>query len=227
MKRIRLAIVLAAVVIMGSLAFVASRPREPRYEGRTLTEWIGDALNAQVRNVGSPASNLTNDPTWLSANRAVKQMAPEAVPWLLRLLQVKDSSLKRNVARWLDDYPRLRLRLHIRADYDDVLVAVQGLSLLGDDAKAAWPVVLQLAQSPDSSMRLRALWCLGESKLDKQTLMPVLLRLLRDRDSTVQYMTAIYLNTHYPQEAEAAGVYKMFPQLKTKPTEQTDKNKAQ
>ena len=43
MKRIRLICFLVAVIVLGGLAFAIFRAREPRYEGRTLTEWIEGA----------------------------------------------------------------------------------------------------------------------------------------------------------------------------------------
>lgn len=79
MKRLRLIIVLALVLVFGSLAVIIYRAREPRYQGRTLSEWIKQGVSAKV-NFGIEGSstngNLETDPSWQAASHAVKQMAP-------------------------------------------------------------------------------------------------------------------------------------------------------
>ncbi len=204
-RRYIIALSLCALVIIGWLVFAFPRAREPRYRGRTLTEWIGDTLR-------EPTSNVTNSPAWQKSSEAAKHMAPEAVPWLLKLIQARDSRLKQQVAGLFDYVPIVHI--HITRAYETVKIAEQGFALLGEDAKPAWPELIRLTESPDVNIRAHAFECLCESRIDKQALMPVLIRFLRDPYPSLQHYAAIYFVVRCPQEAEAAGVYKKFPWLK-------------
>lgn len=216
MKRRRLIIALVGALLLGALVVVILPSSEPHFQGRTLTRWISEASDAEMH-MANPAL-VTNDARWLSARLALKNTAPDAIPWLLKLLQTKDSRLMQNVEVWLYEIPILHLRL--RNDTDKALIAKDGLRILSEDAKPAWPELIRLSHSPDPEIRIRAFWCLSESKMDKETLMPILIRLVSDPDLNVQKNVALGLDILDPKEAEAAGVYKKFPQLKPISTNQ-------
>src|ERR1700730_7870815 len=95
MKRIRLIGIVVAVILLGGLAIAIYRAREPRYQGRTLSEWIRDgasALNTFRMNPTANPFHPETDPDWQAASHAVKEIGPDAIPFLLKWVEAKDSA---------------------------------------------------------------------------------------------------------------------------------------
>src|SRR5581483_11052027 len=86
MKRLRF-IRIVLVLVLGCLTIAIFRAREPRYQGRTLSEWIkvgDDAYSAFTAHlVGYPYNELEADPGWKASSHAVRQMGTKAIPFLL------------------------------------------------------------------------------------------------------------------------------------------------
>ena len=97
-----------------------------------------------------------------------------------------------------------------------------GFGILGSDAKPAWPALIQWTSSPDFYLRYFAFTCLSKSRPDEATFLPVLLRLIHDPDRNIQEAAARVLHNRFPKDAETAGVYKTFPELKNQPTAQSE-----
>jgi hypothetical protein len=199
MNRLRIVTVLALVVVLGCLAFAFFSDREPRDQGRTLCDWIENA-QPQFYAHGSRETNLV----WQNSRQAVKQMAPGAIPFLLKWIQAKDSPLKTHLTLWLRQHPFL----HLRITDDDQLHkrAMIGFALLENGGKPAWPTLSQWTESPDPERRFWAFDCLIESQADKETLLPVLKRLSHDPDTLIHDYAARQFRQRYPEEASAAGI---------------------
>lgn len=219
-KRRRLIIALVAGVILGCLSGVFFREREPRYQGRTLTEWIeyseNDPNGYQVTSewirdgkLGGAAAHSQ------AASHALKQMASEAIPLLLKWVQVKPSPIESTVAGWLEKVPGLHPQFHSLVAQGK---AFDGFYMLGNDGRPAWPKLIALTYDKDPERRYWAFNCLVYSRPDKETLEPVLLRLIHDPDYTIRQFAAWAFHDGYPEDAEKAGVYKVFPSLKREET---------
>ncbi len=212
MNRLRLIIVLALVVVLSCLFIVIFRAGEPRYQGRTLTEWIkigqiGD-LHYTVAHGGENV-HLETDPLWQQTSHALKQMAPDAIPILLKWTQAKDSMFKKEIVKWSN---QLRFfNFHIKRAVEYRSMAVVGFRLLGDDARPAWPALTRLTADKDSGIRNWAVQCLAASMHDKDALMKILARGIKDPDPGVQYTAKWWFHNLYPTDAEAAGIYKPVP----------------
>src|ERR1700722_1364899 len=141
MKRIRIIVMVVAVMVIGVVAIAIFRDREPRYQERTLTEWIEYDIKKRA-----------SDPEHQAAERAVKQMAPDAIPWLLRWAEKHDSSLKLKVIDFLNKHPAIHL--HLKPAFEYYLIAFDGFQLLGSEAKPAWPMLIQWTSSPDKNRQL-------------------------------------------------------------------------
>src|SRR5581483_3177332 len=188
MKRPRLIrIVLVLVLLLGCLAIAIFRAREPRYQGRTLSEWIkagGEARDKLWMPHMGPTYQPDTDPDWQVASHAVKQMAPDAIPFLLRWAQANDSRLKIRLIEWLDDHPSYPYKVqHAGNRY---LEAQLGFGLLGNEAKPAWPVLIKWTSSTNQQLRFTAFLCLQATKPDKGIFLPVLLRLIHDPSKKIQ-----------------------------------------
>ncbi len=220
-RPIHIVVVLVVVLVLGCMSLAIFRAREPRYQGRTLSEWISDGAGALGTFRAKPNADRFHpetDPDWQVASHAVKQMAPDAIPFLLRWVEAKDPPLKVTVIDWLNHH--LSFHMSARSASGDHDVAQLGFWLLGSESKPAWPVLINWTHSTEPDRRLLAFVCLTASKPDQETLMPVLLRMIHDPNKEVQFTASqvcVYMN---PQAAEASGVYKMFPVLKKPPTYQ-------
>ena len=219
MNRRRFVILL--LVVLGILSFAFFHESEPRYQGRTLTEWI--AYSQEM----NPGAQITSgwvkegedgpwlSPQWQKSSHAVKQMAPDAIPLLLKWVQVNPSPIENKLAGWLEKIPGLHFHF---SSLEAQSRAFQGFCLLRNAAKPAWPKLIALTYDKDPERRWWALNCLVYSRPDKETLEPVLRRLIHDAGTNVhfnvQYFAAWAFHDGYSQDAEAAGVYKMFPKLK-------------
>ncbi len=222
MKRprlIRIILVLVLVVVLGCLSLAIFRAREPRYQGRTLSEWIEEGEKASGKysmlissypQGGPDLHGLEADPDWQRASHAVKHIGYAAVPFLLKWLQADDPPIKKRLIDWLKLHPSLHLRIKSADDYR--AKAGVGLWLIGNPRKAGWPGMF----FPTGTIRERrvgVLILLMQSEPDKETFVPLLLALIHDEDESVRQVAAYKFNNLYPKEAEAAGLYKIFPHL--------------
>lgn len=222
MKQARLIIILFALLVLGFLAFAIFRNREPRYQGRTLTQWIERGASAyhqfwEQHTNSNDWPLLTSDPAFKNASEAVQQMAPQATPLLLKWLRTQDSPVKRKLGAWFENHPRLNV--HIDLDRKSRL-AISGFGLLGKRASPAWPALIYLTRQSDPSIRVIALKCLFNASPEKDQFVPVLRQFIQEPDVETRLLAACMFHYRFPKEAEAAGVYKMFPSVKDYPTEQ-------
>ena len=179
--------------------------RQPGYQDRTLSEWIEDAGDAGDNSAASYA-------TWQASSEALRQMEKEAVPWLLKWAQTEDSKLGKKIVLWINAHPQLHLHYHLAEERrTDALV---GFILLGDRVKEYWPTFVQWTNSKNAMRRWRGLHFLISTNADKQTLLPVLQRLANDPDADLKRDAALALHFQYPHEAEAAGIYKWYPEFR-------------
>jgi hypothetical protein len=189
MKRVRVILILAAVTIVAA-GFMLQH-REPRYKGRTLSEWLASA--------GSDRQAATD---------AVRRIGTNAIPWLLNWSVMKDSKFKERIVNGMRDrgfIPRMKLDFQYRND------AVTAFSMLGKEAKPAWPVLIQRTYSPDNDVRLQSCICLYESEPDNDTLYPVLKRLVTDPDIRVRDFAGKYFQERFLQGPLVGRTRIVFP----------------
>lgn len=209
MKRNRVIIASVVVVILGLLAAAFLRPREPRYQGRTLTQWI-----ETVKRFTPVLDDPPADPDWQAASRAVKSMAPAAIPILLKWASSEDSPMAISIKSWLNKHVRLnkhaKLKLNISPGAPFISKAAAGFALLGTNGSAAWPTLIQWTSSKNICRSGDALYCLAASRPPEEIIKPVLLRLVGRPDQNIRADASLLLHLNYPKDAEAAGVYTNF-----------------
>src|SRR5205809_503822 len=83
-KRFGLVVGLLLGSVSGLLVWQASRPREPMFEGRTLTSWLEWHVPT------SSANPPFNSPGWHKADEALRRIGTNAIPPLLRMIRAKD-----------------------------------------------------------------------------------------------------------------------------------------
>jgi hypothetical protein len=210
----------ALAVLAGLVGWVLLRPGgepdEPRYEGRTLTWWLGEYTNP-FRRVHSVQQLRSFDfeSVYRETSRAVKAMGTNAIPVLLRYLQAKDSKYK---SGWLMVAGGLRRGNSYTASEKNHM-AQAGFMILQKDAAPAVPGLITLTQHKDPDVRFRALQCLlFIIPADYEKLVPVILRFAHDPDPGNRSRAADTMKLILPllseEDVKSFAVYSAFPQLR-------------
>ncbi len=209
-KKVRIVFALSFAFVLGMCTWrvlnsPSPEPKEPSLHGRTLTEWIVESATAYANFRGPKGT----DPRNQTARNSVKTIGTNGIPTLLKMLQAKDAPLKARLISWANQG---RTPIHFRDAKETQSLAHDGFAILGKDAADATPGLIRLARDTDPKVSHRALFCLPLVNPDKESLLPILTRIIHDPAfHIIQLNAASLLRGSYPDEAEAAGVYDAFP----------------
>ena len=186
----------------GAVAWV--RPGEPRFQGKALSLWLQQA--DPNHGEGLP----------FEAKEAICRMGSNAVPHLVRMLEAKDSPLRRRLTDFFydQDWGQLPLRLAYRDRYAASLAfevlgpagvgAIPKLQALLDDEERAGPVAIALAgigpeaitaltnglASTNSRVRIVIVRQIGNLEAKASAAIPALVTSLGDADASVAAQAA-------------------------------------
>ncbi len=131
----RRTLLLAAVAVLAALFFLPPRgPREPVYQGKTLTEWIKEA------------DASTSDRPAPEARAALNAIGTNGVPFLLKNFTRPVSEWRQRFNAWAGKHRSLKFRL--RDDRTLIDNAGIGLMHLRTNAAPAVPVVVRHLDDP-------------------------------------------------------------------------------
>ena len=198
---------LVALIAIGFGIF-ASRPTEPKYRGRPLSDWLVVLQQAQG---GKPD---------VEAMEALQQLGTNAIPSLLEMLRQRDSRLKLKLMAWAGRQPLIPIKFEgasvakWRAVVGfDVLQsagapAIPALVGMLNDADTSWPALQCLARigrpaltplsqavaNSNVNVRFHAVNLLGGlGRDDPPAVVPALLRALKDDNDNVRRAAAFAL----------------------------------
>lgn len=221
MRARRLLIVLAIFATLAIILF-ALIPREPKYQGRTLSEWIKDS-----------APRRSPDPEQTRAVEAVRHIGTNGLPWLIKWISAREprdwqinlTSAGAPLPRWV----RLKLLpslFGINSYYAHRRVALDGFLILGPQAApavpdlfrimtastkplsavpgaldsigtAGVPAALNIVTNSANSFRLRfaaEYWIIHiDPKVDEPDAAPLMIQCLREKDPDFSPMAASIL----------------------------------
>ena len=193
--------VIAAIVLAG-LVWEAGRGRQPRYQGKLLTDWL-ERYSGQI----SGGAFIPNRNAGLreEAATAIRQIGTNAIPWLLALAAIEDSTTK----RWIiGHYPvsnKLAANLLARpflfrwAAKSDLapMNAFAGFRCLGPAARPAVPALIQVLHTSKNRngrfYAIKSLACIGPV----ETIQAPLISSLKDSDSGLR-QTIMYSLLYNP-----------------------------
>lgn len=181
-----------AGVLLLTFGWFVLRPREPSYQGRTLTEWLDN-----LREYPFPEADM-------DAVNAIHHIGSNAVPTLLAFAEApSDSSLKKSLIKWTRESPSISLPLS--SQYDKHELAATGFRVLGSAGQSAVPELRRLLKNDDESVRTIAAACLGWIGPVAQSAVPDLIKEFdREKSSTNQvYVAAWALGLIGPSAQEA------------------------
>jgi hypothetical protein len=218
MKRLWVIASAAVVLLLGCLVSHLSRPKEPSLGGKTLTAW----LQVYTDERSSRDHDYDAELIHTEAENAIHNFGTNAIPTLLQLLEAHDSKLKLKLVALLR---RQRfIKFHFLDAHEEHMLAFHGFVAIGADGRPAAASLVNLTRYSDPDVQLYALMCLGNLNLDNGFYRPVLTRLLKDPDEGIRHVAAESISLYLPQEAERAGVYEMFPELRPSGTNSVPTN---
>src|ERR1700722_11148009 len=163
MKRLRIILILLVVFLAGALVIYLVQPKEPSYQGRTLSEWINDYDFAGTWPNRIDPVQQSNKQT---AIHAIKEIGTNAVPTLLMWLKAKDRPFKGKLNSLLDKQTVIHFRFASAARLNGL--ARSGFAMLGKDGMPAVPSVLQLMNTTNFQDQISAAQCLWMITKDNQ-----------------------------------------------------------
>ena len=149
-----LVVVGMACLILGVI-YLAS-PREPAYQGKTLSEWIVPFCRQTAKGLDAPGGPQHFEELQPS-RRAVKEIGTNAIPFLNARLNHRESGFHREVRKLLEQQPYAAFRL--TDPYVSKIRAIRALAILGPDAQPAIPILT--AQLADAALSEHAVYALS------------------------------------------------------------------
>lgn len=143
-----------ATLIVGFVYF--GSPREPSYQGKSLSDWIVPFCRQTTNGVIAPGGPQVFQELQPVRN-AVSQMGTKAVPLLIAKLNYRESALHQKIRDLADKQPIAGLRL----DNPQVrqIRAIRALAVLGPQGRAAIPALS--AQINDPVLSQHAIYALA------------------------------------------------------------------
>jgi tetratricopeptide (TPR) repeat protein len=141
-KTISIITVLLVAAALVGLLFAVMPPKEPSYDGRSLSYWLAHFKGEDAQN------SATNNPADLECRKAVQHIGTNAIPFLLRIIRAKDSAVK---VKLMDLAERQNfINIPISSVDEQKYKAVTGFFLLGDLATNAIPALVDICTNSPS-----------------------------------------------------------------------------
>lgn len=198
---------LAIVVSIVSAALLLTHP-EPRWNGRTVSEWLLrlDRYQSALRQSGGfmgMGSRVSMGPAAAEspemqrrrmvearseiefAREALRQMGTNGIPIMGGMLEAMDSNLRREMVGWVRRQPWIRWQP--RLDQEWHRIGGEGFRIVRDEAV---PDLLSRLKTGNAAGRRNAALLLGEIQTRGPTVIPRLAMAMRDSDRTVRMFAA-------------------------------------
>jgi len=146
MKRVKIALAVLAVALVGAIAWqiAQSRAPDPVYKSRKLSEWLKDMWRNEN---GITVSHGTVE--------AVRELGTNAIPTLLQMLRTEDSPLELKLRRLIKRQQVIKVQFTpIRQKQ---MAAAFAFDFLGTNAQSAVPALIQIVDDEGISPSSREL----------------------------------------------------------------------
>ncbi len=129
-----LLVLLFLVGFIGGVVYVMLPPKEPSYNGKSLTVWLQEYRETRW---GDPT-----DPKLIASRDAIQHIGADAIPTLLHMLRARDSALKTKLMDWNDEHDFFNFKFMPAEERNDM--ALICFHLLGERASNAIPAVIDI-----------------------------------------------------------------------------------
>ncbi len=200
MKRLRFIIILLALLIAGLAAVLIFSPGELKYNGKTVTQWLFQALRSQ-----------NSSAEWQDSQNALHAIGTNALPTLLKLSRAKDGKLRTAMINLVDVLDIEMLRIRKAGQKREA--AFYGLQFLTTTTLPVSPELARMPKYESKTNRIFAIRGLAEYGADKKALAAQLAYVLKDEDPNFRYQAAWLIQILIAEDARRLGIYEAFPSL--------------
>lgn len=184
-------LILGIAGLITGIVYLVS-PREPKYQGKTLSEWIAPFCRRTAKGLDAPGGPQHFEELQ-PVRQAVTQIGTNALPFLIARLNYRESGLHKEARQLMDKVPFPGLRL---TDPNvSKIRAIRALANLGRDARPALPALK--AQLIDAILSEHAVYALSDmgaegmrAMMEQYTNVPAAVRL--QITMTILSPTSIY-----------------------------------
>jgi HEAT repeat protein len=183
-------IVLLIMAAAVGLAFAGLHPylKEPRYEGKRLSEWLRD-LDSQSVEIRE------------QTREALRDMGATILPALEKMIYAPDSNWRQKLSEFSGQQPEINLR--IVPVFQQRWQAVRALPVVGPEAV---DLLVKALHHEDRLVRMGAALGLGELQARPEISIPALMRSLQDHRSGIAVYAAEALASFGEQAGAAVPV---------------------
>ena len=162
-----------AALLLAFVIFVVCQlhgAREPTYQEKPLSFWVSQQQRSWLR---------SDSPSRLEADRAIRSIGTNALPFLLKWTSAKDAPLKKKLMALAKKQSLIKVRFHCAEEYH--VKADAGFAALGALAKSAVSALIELLNQSDTMVRVAAEYDLMWIGPEAQDAVPVLVRCLNEQ----------------------------------------------
>ncbi|MDB6109439.1 MAG: repeat protein [Pedosphaera sp.] len=142
-KRCQVILTLVVIALLPAVAWQVRRPRQPAYQGKTISAWLDQYSH--------PTPLQSRD----TAQAAIQNIGTNAIPVLLKMIRTHDSPLEHSTKKLLRKQSLIPIHWH--TDNECRAQACLGFRILSLNARAAAADLADLAiASPDPGIRASA-----------------------------------------------------------------------
>jgi hypothetical protein len=199
--RVKIALALFFVSLVGLVLWQVVQQREPVYQGRTLTSWVKD-----FRQDASRRGAFIPNP---AATAAIRQIGTNGIPTLLHLLRTKDSAFKANMMRLLARQRLIKVKVDYLSPIDWSQCVWFSFCALGTNkTQSAVPGLIEAANDSTIPLesRITAVSVLGPIGPSAKSAVPTLLQLTTNKDDYMSRAAVRALLIIDPEAAANAGI---------------------
>jgi HEAT repeat protein len=184
-RRKRLAGVIAFAFVIALLAWRLLPSPEPMYNGKSLSAW--------AQQHGSNFwSGAHDEAAKKEAEIAIQQIGTNAVPYLLDMIRVRDSGVKKRLRAVLPEPWHHKLQLSDEFSHQIIRRhGAYGLGALGSNATSALPALIEVAtHHRDEDGRYAAVCAMGSMGAAAEPAIPFLIQCLTNDVSSIRFGAA-------------------------------------
>ncbi|MEI7727923.1 MAG: HEAT repeat domain-containing protein [Verrucomicrobiota bacterium] len=174
----------ALLALVVALICYRSKPAEPSYQGKSLSEWVG-----KIKAITFPEINLGSDSNTVQVAEALRAMGTNALPEILAMLDANDSIVHKYI-RTINHRQNYGIPMGPEPEISRVQ-AVRAFTLLGAIAKPAIPQLV--ARLEDTNRTFDAAAALAGIGPDAY---PQLLQALHHTNSEIRSQIAMGIGSH-------------------------------
>ena len=188
-------------------------PKQPTYQGKTLTYWL---KQAQIQNIRFFAplvdmQNLDSEPA-----RAIREIGTNAIPILLKFAAAHDGTVKTKFIGLVNG--QKLIPLHVNSANEKRSYALTGFVCLRSTATAAYPQLIKLLHNSDSNVcRLADVCLLNINKRYPVASETAMAQCMHSSDAQLSRFAGEFIHRNFQLDAAPLGVYHLFPDLTPPP----------